>query len=180
MTHANRFEGETTIKLQGGPANSLFYLTITLGFIAAMGWSVVSAMGRPHGAGELLACLVAIPPAIWFAASLVWRLTDPSPLFQADHQGLRLHPSLLFRPLPWTMIKSLSLQKSPIRGVAAKDVRILLKEPARGLMAPFGTREFRLSLQALRLSPRDGADLLRQLRRLRADQSSAEEEIQVS
>ena len=112
------------------------------------------------------------PLAIVGLIAPVSRLWNRKPFFQADTEGLRLHPGFWPRALPWSDIRSLSIRTDPFGGNGAFSrngmIRVLLRTPQRTAAYPFGTREIRLPLRMLDLSRKDGANLLRRLKQLRA------------
>ena len=167
-----RFEGETTIVLQGRRAEDIVWIVMGATYLALTIWVASEALSGRAGDGDgfALFMILAAPVALWALAEPVSRLKDRRPFFQADAEGLRLHPGFWPRPLPWSDIRSLSIQTDPFGGsrVGAQNgqIRIRLREPGRAPAYPFGTREIRIHLRRLGLSRKDAADLLRQLKRL--------------
>jgi hypothetical protein len=175
-----RFEGETRIVIQGRRAEDIVWIVIGTTFLALTIWVTSEALsGRaPDGDGFALFMILAAPVAIWALVEPVSRLKDRRPFFQADAEGLRLHPGFWPRPLPWSDVRTLSIQTDPFggAGLGAQNgqIRILLREPGRAAAYPFGTREIRMDLRRLGLSRKDAADLLRRLRVLRNPLEGAE------
>ncbi|HWW26064.1 MAG TPA: hypothetical protein VNZ85_09255 [Caulobacter sp.] len=102
----------------------------------------------------------------WILIGVAWRLRDRLPALVADETGLRLHPSLSPRPLPWGEVRSIAFK--PARSNREPDVlRIKLNTTVRSLSHPWGSDNLRLASPYLGLSRQEAADLLRQLRRLR-------------
>ena len=175
MRQEAAFEGETTIAIPGPRVEDAIvavacgiYLAITLG---AAGETLLSGASD----AELLA-LVALtsPAALWGLVGSIWRLRDRQAFFTADAEGVKLHPSFWPRTLAWSEIRSLSIQPDPFDDalfMRAGALRLLLREPRWTLARPLGWRAIHLRLRRLGLSRKDAADLLRQLRRLRADPS---------
>lgn len=168
----SRFEGETTIVIHGRRAEDVVWTLMGATYLALTIWVVSEVLlGDASDNGFAVFMVLAAPFAVWTMAGSLSRLSDRRPFFQADTEGLRLHPGFWPRPLPWSDIRSLSVQAAPFggAGVGAQNgqIRILLREPGRAPAYPFGTGEIRMDLRRLGLSRKGAADLLRQLKRLR-------------
>lgn len=178
------FAGETTIVIPGRRIEDVIWIVLGSAFLAMIVWAASAAAfgGAREDNGVVAFMVLAAPFLVWALDGSVSRLKDQGAFFQADVKGLRLHRSFWPRPLPWSDIRSLSIQTDPFGGARvgtqSGQIRILLREPGRTPAYPFGTHEIRVHLRRLDLSRKDAADLLRQLKRLRAIPSAFAEEDQ--
>ena len=166
-----RFEGEATIVIDGRRSPDVAYIVLGLVWTGFVAWIVIAMrLDRTQSDRIMIAfMLLTLPVLAWGLAGSVSRLRDRRPFFEADIEGLRLHPSLAPAPLPWSEIRSLSIYTVSGRRGFGGRIRVLLHNPVRSIALPFGAREIRLRLFDLHLSYKTAADLLRQLKRLRAD-----------
>ncbi len=177
MPRRPRFEGETTIVLQGRRGPDATYIVLGLVWTAFVTWIVIAMLldRMQRDQGVIGFTLLTLPVLAWALVGSLSRLRDRRPFFEADAEGLRLHPSLAPLPLAWSEIRSLSLQTVSGRRGFGGRIRVLLREPVRSTNYPFGSHEIRLRLFDLGLSYKTAADLLRQLKRLRGGPSPTTE-----
>ena len=169
-----RFEGETTIVIPGRRIEDVVWAAMGATFLALTIWVVSDAIfgGASTNDGIAAFFVLASPFLVWAMAGPVSRVRDRRPFFQADAEGLRLHPGFWPRPLPWSDIRSLSIQTGGGGRGQNGQIRVLLRDPERTSAYMFGVGEIRLPLRMLGLSRRDAAHLLRQLKRLRSELST--------
>ncbi|WP_165183951.1 hypothetical protein [Caulobacter soli] len=172
-----------TIILQGRRTSDIVYLGLYVAWLGLVVGLVIDGVfhGSRDDPGIGVFAVLTLPVLAWAFMGSVSRLRNHQPFFQADAQGLRLHPSFAPAPLPWSAIRSLSIQSDPYgrsRGLGARgQIRVLLREPSRSLSYPWGSLEVRMRLMDLDLSHREAADLLRRLKVLRGSGAHAEDDV---
>ncbi|SFJ45303.1 hypothetical protein [Caulobacter sp. UNC279MFTsu5.1] len=164
----DRFEGKARIVLQGRRGSDGLIVAICAYTQIVLGVLLVLIVRSPEGSlGIGAAVVLAMSIMAWVARGAIIRLWSPGPWLTADAEGLRLHPSLAPRLLPWSTIHAVSVQKSNRAGVSG-SIQVLLREPVRSLTSPWGAIEICVGLPNLGVSPESAINLVRQLEHLRA------------
>lgn len=164
----DRYVGKTRIVIQGRRKDDGLLLGMGAYALLVLGVALILIIRSPDGNWGVVTFLaLAMSIIVWMSRGPVARLGDKHPWLIADTEGLRLHPTLAPDFIPWSMVQALSVQEVRIQGLR-RQIGVLLRQPVRSLISPWGAIELHLSVPDLGLSSDSAPHLVRQLERLRA------------
>jgi hypothetical protein len=169
----DRYVGKTRIVLQGRGGDDALILGICAYALLILGVMVVLVFRSPERSWGVIAFLVlSMAIMVWMSRGPIARLDDKRPWLIADTEGLRLHPTLAPRTLPWSTIHAVLVQESTSNSRRQILVCVRLRQPVRSLMSPWGAIEISIGAGQLGLTKDSADNLVRQLELLRQGRGS--------